>query len=109
MSVTCFPYGFQTSCSRPPRRADRPWPRCINAGPGTFSHECGAVARFVGTKADGFQATFCDAYKANGFEARGYVRWSPLAPLPHAADASRHLAVAVVRPCLHETGQMGEF
>ena len=109
MSVTCFPYGFPTSYSRPPRGVDRLWPRCINAEPGTFGHECGAVAAVVGTKTDGFQATFCEACKANGFEARGYGRWNPLTPLPHAADASRHLAVAAARPCLHETGQMGEL
>ena len=58
MSVTCFPYGFPTSCSRPPRRADRPWPRCINAGPGTFSHECGAVARLSAPKLMDFRRRF---------------------------------------------------
>ena len=105
MAGFCFPYGFPTSYSRPPRRADRPWPRCINAEPGTYGHECGAVAGFVGTKAEGFQATFCEACKANGFEARGYGRWHPLAPPPQAADASRDLAVAFVRPCLREKGQ----
>ena len=71
MSVTCFPYGFPTSYSRPPRGVDRPWPRCINAEPGTFGHECGAVAGFVGTKADGFQAAFCEACRVTGFESRG--------------------------------------
>ena len=86
MTAICFPYGFPTSYSRPPRGTDRLWPRCVNAEPGTFGHECGAVAGFVGTKADGFQAVFCEACKATGFEARGYGQWISLVQLPRTPD-----------------------
>jgi hypothetical protein len=41
---------------------------CHNAEPGTFNHECGKPATFIGTRADGFTSGFCDACKANGWE-----------------------------------------
>lgn len=52
-------------------------PYCINADPGTFGHECQKPATWIGTKASGFQACFCDDCKANGYEAKGYVDWRP--------------------------------
>lgn len=60
MAATCFPYGFPTSYSRPHEGLSRFWPRCVNSEPGTFGHECGQPAVFIGTKpASGFQACFC--------------------------------------------------
>lgn len=94
MTATCFPYGFPTSYSRPPRGTDRLWPRCVNAEPGTFGHECGVVAAFVGTKTDGFQAAFCEACRVTGFESRGYGQWIPLVPLQRTPEGALGFAVA---------------
>ncbi len=49
MAATCFPYGFPTGHSRVNPAIGRIWPRCINAEPGTFGHECGQPAAFIGT------------------------------------------------------------
>ena len=49
MAATCFPYGFPTGYSRPVAALGGLWPRCVNAEPGTFGHECGRPAVFVGT------------------------------------------------------------
>lgn len=48
---------------------------CHNAEPGTFGHECGKPATWLGTKLDGFRSGFCDTCKAEGFEAARYVEW----------------------------------
>lgn len=49
--------------------------RCHNAEPGTFSHECGRPAAWIGTKASGFRSGFCLRCRAEGFEARGIAKW----------------------------------
>ena len=78
MAATCFPYGFPTSHARIDPTLGRSWPRCINAEPGTFGHECG-LAAFVGTKAvTGSQACFCASCKENGHDARGCEQWQAL-------------------------------
>ncbi|MEQ8653282.1 MAG: hypothetical protein RIC87_12535 [Kiloniellales bacterium] len=59
------PYGMRTDGT-----AD-----CINAEPGTFSHECNAPAEWIGTKENGFEACFCDACKGGGWEARKMASW----------------------------------
>lgn len=79
MAATCFPYGFPTSHTRVDPALGRPWPRCINAEPGTFGHECGKSAAFIGTKlGTGAQACFCGEYKECGDEARGFGEWQVL-------------------------------
>lgn len=40
--------------------------RCSNAEPGSFNHECGRSATWIGTKEDGFQAGFCDRPDSTG-------------------------------------------
>lgn len=50
---------------------------CHNAEPGTFNHECGRPAEWIGTKANGFRSGFCVACRARGSEARNVVRWEP--------------------------------
>lgn len=76
MAATCFPYGFPTGHSRVNPAIGRIWPRCINAEPGTFGHECGQPAAFFGTKiATGAQASFCADCKELGHEARGFGEW----------------------------------
>jgi len=72
MSVTCFPYGFPTSYAPLARGSSRIWPRCTNAEPGSFSHECGDPADFIGSKSDGVQACFCSACREHGAAARRY-------------------------------------
>lgn len=49
--------------------------KCHNAEPGTFGHECGKPAEWVGEKADGFRSGFCTDCKERGYEARGVVKW----------------------------------
>ena len=46
--------------------------KCHNAEPGTFGHECGKPAVWIGTKANGYQSGFCDHCKRHGYEARGF-------------------------------------
>lgn len=48
---------------------------CHNAEPGTYGHECGKPAKWLGTDRTGFTAGFCDDCKANGFEAKGKTGW----------------------------------
>jgi len=50
---------------------------CHNAEPGTYGHECGKPAKWLGTGASGFQSGFCDDCKAHGYEAKGMVAWVP--------------------------------
>lgn len=48
---------------------------CHNAQPGTYGHECGKPATWLGTTRSGFRSGYCDACKENGYEARHVVRW----------------------------------
>lgn len=48
---------------------------CHNVEPGTFNHECGKPATWLGTKPNGFQCGFCDHCKRNGYEAQVYTDW----------------------------------
>jgi hypothetical protein len=52
------------------RIADQPH-RCTNAEPGTFNHECGKPAVWIGTNTAGHEQQFCDDCKARGWEAAG--------------------------------------
>lgn len=49
--------------------------KCHNSNAGTFGHECGKPADFIGTKANGFRSGFCVACRARGTEARSIVKW----------------------------------
>jgi hypothetical protein len=49
---------------------------CHNAEPGTFGHECGRIATWIGTKSNGFRSGFCDRCKASGTEARAFTGWA---------------------------------
>lgn len=51
--------------------------RCHNAEPGTYGHECGKPAAWIGTKADGFRSGFCNNCRRNGYEARAFTTWEP--------------------------------
>ena len=70
--------GVPTSYALSPRGSSRIWPRCTNAEPGSYGHECGEPADFIGSRADGGQSCFCSACKAHGSEARCYSHWHAL-------------------------------
>ena len=53
--------------------------KCHNAEPGSFNHECGKPAVWIGTKANGLQSGFCDDCRKRGTEARRMVSWQSLA------------------------------
>ena len=52
--------------------------RCRNAEPGTFGHECGKPATWVGVKESGYEASYCGSCKETGTEAKQSVDWRPL-------------------------------
>ena len=54
--------------------------KCHNAEAGTFNHECGRPATWIGTKSNGFRSGFCDDCKERGWERNGYVTWEPVFP-----------------------------
>src|SRR4051812_2715272 len=49
--------------------------KCHNAEPGTFGHECGRPAVWIGRKANGYRSGFCAACREHGSEARAFVSW----------------------------------
>lgn len=55
---------------------------CVNAEPGTFNHECGKPADWIGSRparlhrGETFRSCFCDFHKHNGAEARGINEWN---------------------------------
>ena len=52
--------------------------RCHNAQTGTYGHECGKPAAWVGTTASGFRSGFCNRCREFGDEARAFVAWQPV-------------------------------
>ena len=93
MSMTCFPYGFPTGYAPSPRGNSRIWPRCTNAEPGSYGHECGEPASFIASRAEGGQACFCSACKEHGSEARRYSHWKALPTMGQADNAAEATAV----------------
>ncbi|ACM33608.1 MULTISPECIES: hypothetical protein [Pseudomonadota] len=49
--------------------------KCHNAEAGTYGHECGKPAAWIGTNHRGFSSGFCDDCKRHGYEARDVVAW----------------------------------
>jgi len=49
--------------------------KCHNANRGTYGHECGRPATWIGVKANGFASGYCDKCKDHGDEARRCVSW----------------------------------
>ena len=68
--TTTAAYGYQESGAA----------RCTNAEPGTYGHECGRPAVWIGETASGFQACYCDDCRERGHEARDVVGWRNLKP-----------------------------
>ena len=98
MSMTCFPYGFPTGYATSPRGSSRIWPRCTNAEPGSYGHECGEPAGFIGSRADGGQSCFCSACKAQGSEARRYSDWQALRTMGQGGSAAKAHAFTITLP-----------
>lgn len=48
---------------------------CHNAEAGTFNHECGKPATWIGKTKNGFKSGFCSECKEHGREARGIISW----------------------------------
>jgi hypothetical protein len=51
---------------------------CHNSEPGTYGHECGKPAVWLGTKENGWQCGFCDHCRHHGFEAKDMMTWEPM-------------------------------
>lgn len=51
--------------------------KCHNAEPGTYGHECGKPAVWLGTTPGGFFTGFCSACKEHGSEAARIRLWMP--------------------------------
>lgn len=49
--------------------------KCHNAEPGTYGHECGKPATWLGVSRSGFVSGFCADCKARGWEARSCIAW----------------------------------
>lgn len=52
--------------------------KCHNSEPGWFNQECGKPAMWIGTSRSGFKVGYCLRCRAEGFEARGVVKWEPV-------------------------------
>lgn len=66
---------------------DRNDGKCHNAEPGTYGHECGKPAEWVGTAPSTmhpgatYASGYCDRCKRNGWEARNVASWARVASL----------------------------
>ncbi len=49
--------------------------KCHNANFGSYGHECGKPATWLGTSRTGFVSGYCDACKEHGSEARSVKTW----------------------------------
>jgi hypothetical protein len=54
--------------------------KCHNANHGTYGHECGKPATWIGRKASGFESGFCDHCRQHGDEAREFASFRPIVP-----------------------------
>jgi hypothetical protein len=94
MTATCFPYGFPTGQSQPPRGMDRPWPRCAHAMTSNSRHECGAIAKSIGTTAEGVQTCFCASCREYMSVAKDITELRALPPLAgQGGDATDPLTI----------------
>jgi hypothetical protein len=59
--------------------------KCGNSEPGSFGHECGKPAVWIGTKpsqsvvGSNFHGAFCAKCKREGWDAKGVKTWEPYA------------------------------
>jgi hypothetical protein len=50
--------------------------KCHNAELGTYGHECGKSATWLGTNKKGFTSGFCNECKQHGYEAKSCTTWT---------------------------------
>ena len=65
---------------------------CHNANSGTYGHECGKPAVWLGIRPAsegyaGFASGFCDRCRNHGTEAKDYPMWEPYNLLPEFSRA----------------------
>ena len=60
--------------------------QCHNAEPGTYGHECGKPATWLGTDRNGFVSGFCDDCRQHGWERTSKVAWIRLPAILDAAS-----------------------
>jgi len=75
--------------------------KCHNAEPGTYGHECGKPAVWVGESRQGFRSGFCADCRRNGYESKDKVLWQPF-------NQSHELAVAINRSHRDDRGIIDE-
>lgn len=56
--------------------------KCHNSNAGTFGHECGRPATWLGQKPNGYQSGFCDQCKEHGDERHAFTSWIKLGTAP---------------------------
>lgn len=61
--------------------------KCHNAEPGTYGHECGKPAAFIGTEGSGFRSGYCADCRRGGWEATRVVIWTRIVPAIPPAQA----------------------
>ena len=49
--------------------------KCHNANAGTYGHECGKPATWIGTSRTGFRSGYCTKCKEHGDEGMRCVAW----------------------------------
>jgi len=49
--------------------------KCHNSNAGSYNHECGKPAQWIGITKKGWASGYCDACKKNGTEARLVAEW----------------------------------
>jgi len=54
--------------------------KCHNANNGTYGHECGKPATWIGIFRSGFRAGFCGDCKAHGDEGIRCIGWEKIIP-----------------------------
>lgn len=83
---------------------------CHNAEPGTYGHECGKPATWLGTKPSGFAMGYCDPCKEHGAEAVDVTAWqrrawTPAQLLDLLADALPYVSDGIDDPTNKPAGK----
>jgi hypothetical protein len=70
--------------------------KCHNANKGTFNHECGRTAVWLGATKAGFWSGFCERCKIGGDEARDVAVWRKIDQFTKERLDAAHRAVMEV-------------
>lgn len=69
---------------------------CHNAEPGTYGHECGKPARWLGLSRSGMWSGFCDLCRKDGYEARGRTAWEVHPAIPRDEDIRAYRIILTI-------------